>query len=73
MGYKTKIQLIKREQSEQWYINFPAALAQAIEFERGEIVEWLVESKTKLVLKRHDPPLTEPPRQISAGGRRGKR
>jgi antitoxin component of MazEF toxin-antitoxin module len=72
MGYKTKIQLIKRKESEQWYINFPAALAQAIEFERGEIVEWLVESKNKLILKRHDPPLTEPTRQ-SAGARRDKR
>lgn len=72
MGYKTKIQLIKRKESEQWYINFPAALAQAIEFERGEIVEWLVENKNKLILKRHDPPLTEPPRQ-SAGARRDKR
>ena len=27
MGYPTKVQLIKRQQSEQWYINFPAALA----------------------------------------------
>ena len=32
VGYPTKVQLIKRKQSEQWYINFPAALAQAMEF-----------------------------------------
>ncbi|HBH25466.1 MAG TPA: hypothetical protein DDY13_18875 [Cytophagales bacterium] len=25
IGYKTKIQLINRAESEQWYINFPAA------------------------------------------------
>jgi hypothetical protein len=30
MGYPTKVQLIKRRQSEQWYINFPAAIAQAM-------------------------------------------
>ena len=52
MGYPTKIQLIKREKSEQWYINFPSAVAQAMEFEKGETVEWLVENKKKLILKR---------------------
>ncbi len=35
MGYQTKIQLIKRVNSEQWYVNFPAAVAQAIEFKQG--------------------------------------
>ena len=52
MGFPTKIQLIKRTNSEQWYINFPSALAQAMEFERGEVVEWLVENKNKMILKR---------------------
>jgi hypothetical protein len=54
MGFPTKIQLIKRAKSEQWYINFPSAVAQAMEFERGEIVEWLIEDKNKLVLKREE-------------------
>jgi hypothetical protein len=53
MGYPTKIQLIKRAKSEQWYINFPSAIAQAMEFERGEVVEWLIEDKRKLILKRN--------------------
>ncbi len=52
MGYPTKIQLIKRAKSEQWYINFPSAIAQAMEFERGEVIEWLIEDKEKLILKR---------------------
>lgn len=52
MGYPTKVQLIKRKQSEQWYINFPAAVAQAMEFERGETVEWIVEDRQSLVLRR---------------------
>jgi len=52
MGYPTKVQLIKRKQSEQWYINFPAALAQAMDFERGETVEWTVEDKSHLLLRR---------------------
>ena len=37
MGFPTKIQLIKRAKSEQWYINFPSAIAKAMEFERGEV------------------------------------
>ncbi len=53
MGFPTKIQLIKRAKSEQWYINLPAAVAQAMEFEKGEIVEWVIEDKRKMTLKRH--------------------
>lgn len=54
MGYKTKIQVIKRVNSEQWYVNFPAAVAQAIEFEQGEVVEWLIDDNQNLHLKRSD-------------------
>lgn len=52
MGFPTKVQLIKRKGSEQWYINFPSATAQMMEFEKGEIVEWFVEDKGTLALKR---------------------
>lgn len=54
MGYPTKVQLIKRKASEQWYINFPSAVAQAMQFQRGETVEWIIEDKSQLVLKRHE-------------------
>lgn len=56
MGYPTKVQLIKREASEQWYINFPSAVAQAMEFVRGEFVEWIIEDKSQLVLRRRQAP-----------------
>lgn len=56
MGYPTKVQLIKRKASEQWYINFPAALAQAMEFKKGELVEWLIEDRSQLVLNRPEAP-----------------
>ena len=56
MGYPTKVQLIKRQQSEQWYINFPSAVEQAMEFERGETVEWIIEDKSSLVLRRAKTP-----------------
>ena len=52
MGFPTRVQLIKRKTSEQWYINFPAALAQACEFFKGEVVEWVVKDKYHLLLKR---------------------
>ena len=56
MGFPTKVQLIKRKASEQWYINFPSALAQAMDFSRGETVEWTVEDKSLLALRRLHPP-----------------
>ena len=52
MGFPTKVQLIQRKDSQQWYINFPSAVAQAMEFTRGEVVEWIVEDKNRLVLRR---------------------
>jgi len=56
MGFPTKVQLIKRQKSEQWYINFPSAVAQAMEFNRGEVVEWIIEDKANLILHRPDCP-----------------
>jgi hypothetical protein len=56
MGYPTKMQLIQRKASEQWYINFPAAVAQAMEFEKGETVEWTIEDKGLMALKRQKVP-----------------
>jgi hypothetical protein len=52
MGFPTKVQLIKRKNSEQYYINFPSAVAQAMDFQRGEVVEWSVEDKATLALTR---------------------
>ncbi len=52
MGFPTKIQLIKRASSEQWYVNLPSAVAQAMEFEKGEIVEWVIVDKQRMILQR---------------------
>ena len=52
MPFPTKVQLIQRKQSQQWYINFPSAVAQAMDFEKGEMVEWSVHDRTTLVLGR---------------------
>ena len=52
MGFPTKVQLIQRDASRQWYINFPSALAQAMEFTKSEVVEWIIKDKDTLVLQR---------------------
>ena len=56
MGFPTRVQLIQRQTSEQWYINFPSALAQAMQFTKGEVVEWIIEDRTQIVLRRPHPP-----------------
>lgn len=56
MGYPTKIQVIQRKASEQWYVNFPAAIAHAMEFDKGETVEWIIEDKGQMVLRRRHVP-----------------
>ena len=71
MGYPTKVQLIKRKKSEQWYINFPSAVAQAMDFSRGEVVEWLIKDRATLVLKRPSAPPLEI-EKAKKGGSRGR-
>jgi len=42
MGHPMKVQRIKQNASEQWYVNFPSAIAHAVGFSRGEVVEWII-------------------------------
>ena len=72
MGYPTRVQLIKRKASEQWYINFPAAIARAMEFLKGEIVEWIIHDRTTLILKRGDRPRAQQELEPKKKGPRGK-
>ena len=53
MGFKTKVQVIQRSsKTRQFYIICPAPLAEAMELEKGECVEWVVVDKCHLTLKR---------------------
>jgi antitoxin component of MazEF toxin-antitoxin module len=52
MGYPTKVQLISREKGNQWYVNFPNALAESLQFVKGETVEWTILSTACLQMKR---------------------
>jgi len=64
MGCKTKIQLIQRVNSQQFYLMIPAQAANALEFEKGEEIEWIIESKEILVIKR------QKQKKVSKEGRR---
>lgn len=71
MGYNTKIQLIKRATSEQWYVNFPAAVAQAIEFDKGEEVEWIIDDVQNIVLRRSDKAVAAVKKKLKKGKSNG--
>lgn len=55
MGYKIKVQKVDRPTNVSFYVNLPAAIAEAIEIEKGEVFEWFIEDKNMLVLKRVAP------------------
>jgi len=53
MGYFSKVQVIERaNRTRQFYLICPAPLAEALELEKGEDIEWVVEDKATLVIKR---------------------
>ena len=53
MGYFTKIQVIERAKgTRQFYLICPAPLAGALELQKGEEIEWVVEDKSRLTIKR---------------------
>ncbi len=56
MGYVTKLQVIKRaNDTRQFYVICPAPLAQALEMEPGEELEWVVEDRNTLIVRRSPP------------------
>jgi bifunctional DNA-binding transcriptional regulator/antitoxin component of YhaV-PrlF toxin-antitoxin module len=52
MGYKVKIQRVERGATKSFYVNFPAAVAEACNIEKGENLEWIIEDKNTFVLQR---------------------
>jgi bifunctional DNA-binding transcriptional regulator/antitoxin component of YhaV-PrlF toxin-antitoxin module len=55
MGHLIKIQRVERGRTKSYYINFPAALAEAAQIEKGEELEWLVEDRNTFLLRRKKP------------------
>jgi bifunctional DNA-binding transcriptional regulator/antitoxin component of YhaV-PrlF toxin-antitoxin module len=55
VGYISKLQVIQRgDKNRQYYLICPAPLAQALELEKGESVEWVIEDKTTITIKRQN-------------------
>ena len=52
MGYPVKIQQITRKDFNQYYINFPRAIAMAMKFSKSDPVEWEIVDKDTLILRR---------------------
>ncbi len=53
MAYRTKLQIIERANGQQqFYLICPAPLAQALEMQKGETLEWVVEDKWTLRITR---------------------
>jgi len=56
MGFFSKVQVIERaNNTRQFYFNCPAPLAEAMEFEKSEAIEWIVVDKYTLTIKRKRP------------------
>ncbi len=64
MGYLTKVQVIERAKGQrQFYLICPAPLAQALEIEKGETIEWVVQDKWTLSITRIEARQTESQRR----------
>jgi len=55
MGYPVKLQKVDRPTNRSYYLNLPVPVAEAIEAEKGETFEWVIEDKNTLVLRRQKP------------------
>jgi len=58
MGYPVKIQKVQRPTNRSYYVNLPVTLAEALEVQKGESFEWLLEDKNTLILQRLKPAAT---------------
>lgn len=52
MGYTVKVQRVERKTTKSYYVNFPAAIAEAMDIEKGEEFEWIIEDKNELTFSR---------------------
>lgn len=53
MGYESKVQVIARGgKNRQFYLICPAPLAEALEMEKGERIEWVVKDRYTFEIRR---------------------
>ena len=52
MGYKIKIQRVERGNTKSFYVNFPAAIADAGNITKGEEMGWCIHDRDTYILRR---------------------
>ena len=52
MGYGIKIQRVDRGQTKSFYVNLPAAIAEAANVVKGEEWEWSIEDRNTFLIQR---------------------
>jgi bifunctional DNA-binding transcriptional regulator/antitoxin component of YhaV-PrlF toxin-antitoxin module len=56
MGYPSKVQVIERSNNtRQFYLICPAPIAEALELQKGEEIEWIIKDARSLIVKRAKP------------------
>ena len=55
MGYLVKIHKVDRPTNRSFYVNLPVVLAEALNVDKGEAFQWLIEDKNTLLLLRVKP------------------
>jgi len=56
MAYQTRVQVIERSNNtRQFYFICPSPLAEALELQKGESIEWVVQDKHTLEIRRQKP------------------
>jgi hypothetical protein len=52
MGYRVRIQRVDRPTNRSFYLNFPSPIADSVNMQKGEELEWQVEDRNTFVVKR---------------------
>jgi|WetSurMetagenome_2_1015567.scaffolds.fasta_scaffold1730008_1 hypothetical protein len=52
VGYRVKMQKVERPTNRSYYVNFPVALAEAMNMKKGELYDWIIEDKNTLIFRR---------------------
>lgn len=55
MGYIIRVQKVDRPSNRSYYVNFPAPIADAVNMQKGEELEWIVEDRNTFIIKRVKP------------------
>jgi bifunctional DNA-binding transcriptional regulator/antitoxin component of YhaV-PrlF toxin-antitoxin module len=64
MGYESKVQVIQRgNKTRQFYLICPAPLAEAMELQKGERIEWVVIDRRTLEVRRLEASARRPARR----------